>query len=491
MAAHTRSAPPRAALGIRLAQLTAGTLAIGLGVALLQRARLGLLPMDVLHLGVAHRFGFSLGGGIIAVQAVMLMAFVPLRIRPGIGTVAGFVVPAITADLLLGVLPPVTSLPARIVWLAAGGAVFCVGAATYLTAALGPLPRDGLMLAFGGDRPRRIAGIRIGFDVAFVLAGAALLGPSVATHGGGIGPGTLVLAFGCGPAIAVLLRLVAGVPGFSQQINGRGAGAGKRHVHLLSYMSFRHAQGSQPVQLHFMQAYARILRDTGVTVDPGLRSATPREVIRQRALPTNHLDIPDPALISAQLEFWWLLMWDVLDAVRTRDHTHLPSRRDLLDRMNAVGGNQEMSSFTDEELTALDSALDLYRNAAADQLAGDVIAVTYFLPALLHVERGFQGAGTRFPARPRTDGGDVHDSLLLTHCRAARDRYRKGTTDITDRVYHAVCRHLDRAERDDTALHGSYRALVASYNRNHPQELEPRLHTPGDEFATPAQDRAA
>ncbi|SFQ29824.1 YczE/YyaS/YitT family protein [Amycolatopsis rubida] len=208
MTAHRRTAPAGQAPALpgRLARLVVGAVGIGAGIALLQRARFGMSPMDVLHLGLAQRCGFSLGGGIIAAQAVMLMAFLPLRIRPGVGTVAGFVIPAVVADLLLAWLPVVNAVPARIGLLAAGGACFCLGVATYLTAELGPMPRDGLMLAFGKGRPRRIAGVRIGLDIAFLVVGAVLLGPDAALRGGGIGPGTLVLALGCGPAIAWLMR---------------------------------------------------------------------------------------------------------------------------------------------------------------------------------------------------------------------------------------------------------------------------------------------
>ncbi|WP_158886136.1 YczE/YyaS/YitT family protein [Amycolatopsis anabasis] len=189
----------------RLVRLAIGTLAIGVGITLLLRSRLGLLPLDVLHLGVAQRFGFSVGGGIIATQALMLMAFVPLKIRPGIGTIAGFLVPALVTDALLGWIPVVDSVPVRILLLAAGAACFCVGVAVYLTAALGPLPRDGLMLALARGRPRRVAGVRIGLDAAFLLLGGLLLGPSFAWHSGTVGVGTLALALTCGPVIAWLL----------------------------------------------------------------------------------------------------------------------------------------------------------------------------------------------------------------------------------------------------------------------------------------------
>src|SRR5438874_5154482 len=120
---------------------------MGVGITLLDRARLGLVPMDVAHIGVARRFGWTLRGGIIATQSFLLITMTFLRIPVGIGTVLAFAVPAVTADVLLSVLPDITTLAWRIVALTTGGVACCVGVATYLLADLGRMPRDGIMLA--------------------------------------------------------------------------------------------------------------------------------------------------------------------------------------------------------------------------------------------------------------------------------------------------------------------------------------------------------
>jgi uncharacterized membrane protein YczE len=206
---------------VRLGRLAAGTLAMGAGIALLVGSRLGMVPMDTLHLALAHAVGWSFGGGIIACQAILLITFVPLRIRPGIGTVAGLIVPALTADILLALLPPPTSLAWRLVTLVGGGVLFCTGVGIYLLAALGPLPRDGLMLALAGDRDatgsrgRRLSLVRIGIDLVFVATATVILGPAEAVHTGVVGAGTVVLILFSGPMIVLALRNLPRIPGFS------------------------------------------------------------------------------------------------------------------------------------------------------------------------------------------------------------------------------------------------------------------------------------
>ena len=214
---------------LRLARLGVGTVTMGVGIALLVASRLGIVPMDTVHLALAHTFGWTFGGGIIATQSMLLMSFVPLRIPVGVGTVLAFVIPALVADMLLSMLVPPENLVARIAAFATGGVLFAVGVALYLTADCGRLPRDGIMLALSGDRKAtgargwRLSLVRTGIDVAFVAIAAPLLGPAMAAHTGVLAVGTLALAIGTGPLIAVLLQLTAHVPGFLQR-SGQGTG---------------------------------------------------------------------------------------------------------------------------------------------------------------------------------------------------------------------------------------------------------------------------
>jgi len=229
MATHVSRATPAAAIGdqrliARLGALAVGTAAMGGGIGLLVWSRLGMLPMDVLHAGVSHALGWTFGESLIACQFLLATTFIPLRIRPGLATATGLVIPAAVADLLLAVLPAAAGLPFRVAAFLIGAPLFCCGIAVYLLAGLGSLPRDGIMLALAGARDdlgrarsRRTALVRIGLDAAFVAAGTALLGPANALHAGALAPGTVLLALGSGPLIVVFRRLIAHVPGFSPQ----------------------------------------------------------------------------------------------------------------------------------------------------------------------------------------------------------------------------------------------------------------------------------
>lgn len=209
---------------VRLLILAGGTTAMGGGIALLVWSRLGLTPMDVLHAGVSHATGWTFGTSLIVCQLVLAMTFIPLRLKPGVGTVAALVIPAVVADGTLALLPTVDAIPIRVAAFASGGLLFAGGVAIYLSANLGRLPRDGIMMAFAGPpsddrraRTRRVALTRIATDTAFMAGGVSLLGPTNAVHVGALSPGTFLLAAGSGPLIACLLDIFARVPGFSQQ----------------------------------------------------------------------------------------------------------------------------------------------------------------------------------------------------------------------------------------------------------------------------------
>ncbi|WP_447002357.1 YczE/YyaS/YitT family protein [Saccharothrix isguenensis] len=194
------------ARGARFVRLVAGTVAMGLGIALLVRARLGLLPLDVLHAAISRHTGWTMGGAFLAVQAVLLLAYLPLRVRPGVGTVVAATVPAVVCDVALALLPDF-ALVWRLALLPLGGVLFALGIALYLGAGMGALPRDGLMLELHCRRPwLRPAVIRVVADVACLLAGWLALGPVAAVTNGTVGLGSVLLAGLLGPVIAILLR---------------------------------------------------------------------------------------------------------------------------------------------------------------------------------------------------------------------------------------------------------------------------------------------
>jgi uncharacterized membrane protein YczE len=497
MSVTTASTPNT--LTARLVQVVLGTTLMGVSLALVVRSRLGLLPLDVLHTAIATRTGWTLGGAIIATQAALLALWIPLRIRPGAGTIAGVVLPGIACDVVLSVLPDSTGLLVRVALLAAGGVGFAVGVALYLGAELGSIPRDGLILFLHRRRGYRLSTVRVLMDLVCLAAGWLLLGPVTALQQGAVGLGSVLLAIWLGPSIARLLPLVSLadvsptplVASRNGQRRRDREQSLRRHLQVLVYSSFRHAQGSQATQIHFIQSDIRLLREQGVPFDPAAGDALTEHVRRLR-LPSGHVEVPDEQLVRAQFEFWAQTLWDIACSVYHDDPRLLPDRGRLEERAVAVGGTKQMSSFTDTEMASVAAALDTYRAPGAVGLSGTDVVNTLFVPSLLEVELRFQGVGEKYPSRPRTDGGDVHESRLLGHCERALLRYRQGRPDTTNRIYLAVCQRLDGLpglDAGEDPVAARYRELVVAYNRCHPGAEVAELHVPVAVFSRTAEAR--
>ncbi|RAS59445.1 putative membrane protein YczE [Lentzea atacamensis] len=189
----------------RVTQMIDGTVLMGAGIALLVHARLGLLPLDVFHSAVARHTGWTIGGAFVATQMVFLVLYVPLGIRWGAGTITAALVPALVCDVLATKLPPVEHLLVRAGFLLIGAAAFALGAAAYLGAGLGALPRDGVMAEIARRRRTSLAPVRVTFDVASLLLGVGAIGPATAVQLGVLGPASVVLALLLGPSISHLL----------------------------------------------------------------------------------------------------------------------------------------------------------------------------------------------------------------------------------------------------------------------------------------------
>lgn len=201
----------------RLTQLTAGLLLYGASLALIVRAAWGTAPWEVLHLGLAARVPLSLGAVLVVVSVLVLLAWIPLRQRPGLGTVANALLVGVAADLTLAVVPP---LPAdgladaglRFLVLLAAITLNGVATAAYIGAQLGPGPRDGLMTGVARRTGGSVRLVRTGIELAVVLLGVLLGGP--------LGVGTVLYALAIGPLTQLFLpRLVVALPG--------AAGAGR------------------------------------------------------------------------------------------------------------------------------------------------------------------------------------------------------------------------------------------------------------------------
>jgi uncharacterized membrane protein YczE len=181
----------------RLVQLYAGLVLYGVSIALMVRSSLGSMPWDVLHQGLAAQLGWSLGVVVIAVGAVVLLAWIPLRERPGIGTISNVIVIGLAVDAALAVLTSPSELGSRLAFAAAGIVLNGVATAAYIGVQLGPGPRDGLMTGLVRRTGGSVRVVRTGIEVAVVATGWLL--------GGTLGLGTLLYAVTIGSLVHALL----------------------------------------------------------------------------------------------------------------------------------------------------------------------------------------------------------------------------------------------------------------------------------------------
>jgi uncharacterized membrane protein YczE len=183
----------------RLIQLLIGLSLYGASMALMVRAGLGLDPWDVFHQGLSGRVGLSIGMLVNIVGALVLLFWIPLRQKPGIGTIANVLVIGTAMDLTMLVLPDLNGLPIRGAGLVLAVVVNGIAGAMYIGAGLGPGPRDGLMTGLARRTGWSIRVVRTGIELT-VLASGWLLG-------GTVGLGTVIYAFAIGPLVQAFLPL--------------------------------------------------------------------------------------------------------------------------------------------------------------------------------------------------------------------------------------------------------------------------------------------
>jgi uncharacterized membrane protein YczE len=187
-----------------LTQLYVGLALYGASSALLVEAGLGLEPWGVLHQGLAELTGLSIGVVSIVVGAAVLLLWIPLRQRPGLGTVSNVFVVGAAMDATLAAVPDVHGLAVRIPLLLAGIVLNGVATGLYIAASFGPGPRDGLMTGLHRRTGRSIRLMRTAVEVAVVVTGFVF--------GGTVGAGTVLYAVSIGPLAQVFLRLFAVPP---------------------------------------------------------------------------------------------------------------------------------------------------------------------------------------------------------------------------------------------------------------------------------------
>jgi uncharacterized membrane protein YczE len=176
--------------------LYVGLAGFGVSLALMVQARLGLDPWDVLHQGIARLLGVRIGWVVIVVSFVVLAAWIPLRQRPGFGTISNAVVVGLVVNVAVSVIPAPSALAARAGMLAAAIAVNGIATGLYIGAGLGPGPRDGLMTGLAA-RGHSIRVVRTIIEVSVLATGFAL--------GGSVGIGTVAYAVSIGPLVHIFL----------------------------------------------------------------------------------------------------------------------------------------------------------------------------------------------------------------------------------------------------------------------------------------------
>lgn len=183
----------------RATALLVGLSGYGLSMAMMVRSGLGLDPWDVFHQGLALRTGMTIGLASAVVGVAVLLAWIPLRNRPGVGTVANVIVIAVTVDVALWLLPAPTSITVRIALMLGAVVLNAFSTVLYIGAGLGPGPRDGLMTGLVVRTGRSVRLVRTTIEVSVLTVGWLL--------GGTVGIGTVVYAFGIGPLVQLFVRL--------------------------------------------------------------------------------------------------------------------------------------------------------------------------------------------------------------------------------------------------------------------------------------------
>lgn len=183
--------------------LCAGLWLFGTGEALLVASTLGVSPWTVLAQGLSVRLPISIGAATFAISAVVLLLWLPLKERPGLGTVSNAIVIAVALQVMVLVLPHPANVLARLACVLAGIVLIGIGSGLYLTTNLGPGPRDGWMTGLHVRFGWPITGVRLGIEATVLVLGWLL--------GGTVGIGTVLFAVLIGPAVGYGLRVTGRV----------------------------------------------------------------------------------------------------------------------------------------------------------------------------------------------------------------------------------------------------------------------------------------
>src|SRR5699024_2701860 len=184
---------------LRLPMLLIGLFLYGASMALVIRGTLGQIPWDVLHVGVSHHVPLTFGSIVVGVSLLVLLAWIPLRQKPGVGTIGNALLIGPSADVVLSVLEPPEHLGWRVLLLVGGVVLNGVATGMYIGSQFGPGPRDGLMTGLSQVTGRSIRLVRTGIEVTVVVVGWLL--------GGAVGIGTALYAVAIGPLAQLFLPI--------------------------------------------------------------------------------------------------------------------------------------------------------------------------------------------------------------------------------------------------------------------------------------------
>ena len=187
----------------RVSVLFFGLFIFGLGDSLLIQSTIGNAPWSVLAQGVSEKLDITMGWSTFAISTLVLLLWIPLKEKPGFGTLSNIAIIAAAIQLGVSIFPEQNNFFIAVTYCLIGIAMVGFGSALYITCGLGPGPRDGLMTAIHNRSGIRIGRVRLAIEGSVLIAGWLL--------GGTVGLGTLLFALFIGQSIAIALGVVSRV----------------------------------------------------------------------------------------------------------------------------------------------------------------------------------------------------------------------------------------------------------------------------------------
>ena len=178
-----------------------GLAIFGLGDGLIIQSGLGNAPWSVLAQGISLKSGLSIGTSTLIVGSLVLALWIPLRERPGFGTLSNIIIISLFIEIATNIFPKQENILPGVIFTLVGIAMVGIGSALYITCGLGPGPRDGAMTGLHQRTGVRVGRVRLGLEVVVSIAGALL--------GGTLGLGTLLFALLIGQSVAISFGLLA------------------------------------------------------------------------------------------------------------------------------------------------------------------------------------------------------------------------------------------------------------------------------------------